>query len=132
MEVSSSTFALFGGLTEFCFSFFLSETRTKINISNRRLLSVLETYGQHVILDELEKSFVQTNLAVSIVDQPNNRTKPIIGFAYGLYHWPSASRRTSHFAVARISACPSQTSRAYLDDAISREGHENMTNDAFV
>ncbi|CAF3803910.1 unnamed protein product [Adineta steineri] len=54
----------------------------QMNGSVVKLLSLLETYSQNLMFDELEKSFTQTNLAVSIVNRPNSRLEPIIGFAY--------------------------------------------------
>ena len=47
------------------------------------LLSSLETYNRNLITTELNLSMIQPNLAVSIVNQPNNRSEPIIGFVYG-------------------------------------------------
>ncbi|CAF3581884.1 unnamed protein product [Rotaria sordida] len=54
----------------------------KMNRSIVKLLSLLETYSQNFIFDELEKSFIKTNLAVSIVNRPNSWMKPIIGFSF--------------------------------------------------
>jgi len=51
-----------------------------------RLLSLLETYAQNVMFDGLEKNFNEHNLAVSIVNSPNNRSEPIIGFTFGMYN----------------------------------------------
>lgn len=50
-----------------------------------RLLSSLETFSQNIKSDKLEETFIEDNFAVSIVNMPTNRIKPIIGFAYGLY-----------------------------------------------
>jgi hypothetical protein len=50
-----------------------------------RLLSSLEIFSQNFKSNELDETFVENNLAVSIVKMPNNRSKPIIGFAFGLY-----------------------------------------------
>jgi len=47
-----------------------------------RLLSSLEIFSQNLKSNELDETFVENNLAVSIVKMPNNRTKPIIGFAF--------------------------------------------------
>ncbi|CAF2610937.1 unnamed protein product [Rotaria sp. Silwood2] len=54
----------------------------KMNRSIVKLLSLLEIYSQNLTFDELEKSFIKTNLAVSIVNRPNSWTKPIIGFEF--------------------------------------------------
>ncbi len=48
-----------------------------------RLLSLIETYSQNLIFDELDKTFNRNNLAVSIVNRPARRTEPIIGFSFG-------------------------------------------------
>jgi len=45
-----------------------------------RLLSSLDIFSQNIKTDE---TFIENNLAVSIINLPNNRTKPIIGFAFG-------------------------------------------------
>jgi hypothetical protein len=50
-----------------------------------RLLSSLEAFSQNVISNDSDTTFMENNLAVSIVNMPNNRTKPIVGFAFGLY-----------------------------------------------
>jgi len=36
------------------------------------------------MFDGLEKTFTEHNLAVSIVNSPNNRPEPIIGFTFGM------------------------------------------------
>ncbi|CAF3706849.1 unnamed protein product [Rotaria socialis] len=59
----------------------LQEVKTS-NRSIVKLLSSLERFTQNLKSDRLEQNFIETNLAVSIVDMPNNRTKPIIGFAF--------------------------------------------------
>jgi hypothetical protein len=38
------------------------------------------------MFDGLEKTFNENNLAVSIVNRPNNRPEPIIGFTFGMYN----------------------------------------------
>lgn len=58
-----------------------------------RLLSLLETYSQNVIFDELDKTFIENNLAVSIVNKPTSRTEPIIGFSFGMYNIPKVPGR---------------------------------------
>ncbi|CAF4631066.1 unnamed protein product [Rotaria sp. Silwood1] len=54
----------------------------KMNRSIVKLLLLLETYSQKLTFDELEKSFIKTNLAVSIVNRPNSWIKPITGFLF--------------------------------------------------
>ncbi|UJR08985.1 hypothetical protein I4U23_013235 [Adineta vaga] len=54
----------------------------KTNRSIVKLLSSLETFSQNFKSNQLEENFMQDNLAVSIVNMPNNRTKPIIGFTF--------------------------------------------------
>ena len=43
----------------------------------------MEAYSQNVIFEEPERSFNENNLVVSIVNRPNSRSEPIIGFAFG-------------------------------------------------
>jgi hypothetical protein len=57
----------------------------KSNQSIVRLLSSLETYSQNLKSNQSEQNFNEDHLSVSIINLPNNRTKPIIGFAFGLY-----------------------------------------------
>ncbi len=38
------------------------------------------------MFDGLEKTFNEHNFAVSIVNSPNNRSEPIIGFTFGMYN----------------------------------------------
>ncbi|CAF1521988.1 unnamed protein product [Adineta ricciae] len=54
----------------------------KMNGSIVKLLSLMEAYSQNVIFEEPERSFNENNLAVSIVNRPNSRSEPIIGFAF--------------------------------------------------
>jgi len=48
-----------------------------------RLLSLIETYSQNLVFDELDKTFDKNNFAVSIVNKPASRIEPIIGFSFG-------------------------------------------------
>ncbi len=53
----------------------------KTNRSIIKLLSSLDTFSQNI--ETTDQTFTESNLAVSIVHMPNNRPKPIIGFAFG-------------------------------------------------
>ena len=55
----------------------------------RRLVSSLDDTVQNLVVDQPDISFIQENLAVSLIHQPSTRTKPVIGFAYGEYYWSS-------------------------------------------
>ena len=44
----------------------------------------MERSSQNLIFNELEKTFHQNHLVVSIVNKPNNRKEPIIGFSFGM------------------------------------------------
>jgi hypothetical protein len=46
---------------------------------------MLEAFSQSLKSNQSEENFVQNNLAVSIVNNAANRSKPIIGFAFGSY-----------------------------------------------
>ncbi|CAF1096359.1 unnamed protein product [Rotaria sordida] len=54
----------------------------KSNRSIVKLLSSLETFSQNLKSNQSDQTFIEHNLAVSIVNMPNNRTKPIVGFAF--------------------------------------------------
>ncbi|CAF2659062.1 unnamed protein product, partial [Rotaria sp. Silwood2] len=54
----------------------------KSNRSIVKLLSSLEKFSQNLKLNQSDQNFIENNLAVSIIDMPNNRTKPIVGFAF--------------------------------------------------
>ncbi|UJR37227.1 hypothetical protein I4U23_029936 [Adineta vaga] len=54
----------------------------QLNGSVVKLLSLIETYSQNVMFNELERSFIDNNLAISIVNRPNSHSQPIIGFAF--------------------------------------------------
>ncbi|CAF4016929.1 unnamed protein product, partial [Rotaria magnacalcarata] len=54
----------------------------KMNSSAVRLLSLLETYSENLVFDELEKYFVKNNFIVSILNKPNSWSEPIIGFSF--------------------------------------------------
>ena len=54
---------------------------------------------------QFDATYVQDNLAVSIVNMPNNRTKPIIGFEFGLYE----DRNMNYFLT--VVQLDSQTNR---------------------
>ncbi|CAF1015720.1 unnamed protein product [Adineta ricciae] len=58
------------------------EQAQKTNRSVVKLLSSLETFSQNMKSNQFDATYVQDNLAVSIVNMPNNRTKPIIGFEF--------------------------------------------------
>ncbi|CAF3607981.1 unnamed protein product [Rotaria sordida] len=50
----------------------------KSNRSIVKLLSSLETFSQNLKSNQSDQTFIEHNLAVSIVNMPNNRTKPIV------------------------------------------------------
>ncbi|CAF1436686.1 unnamed protein product, partial [Adineta steineri] len=54
----------------------------KINRSIVKLISSVEKFSQNFISNKSDENFVENNLVVSIVNMPNNRTKPIVGFAF--------------------------------------------------
>jgi hypothetical protein len=55
----------------------------KTNQSIVKLFTSLDQFSQNLKINEFDQNFNENNLAISIVNMPNNRTKPIIGFAFG-------------------------------------------------
>ena len=59
-------------------------TAQKSNQTIVKLLSSLDQYAHNLKMttNELDQNFHEKNLIVSIVNMPNNRAKPIVGFAF--------------------------------------------------
>lgn len=55
----------------------------KSNQTIVKLLSSLDQFAQNLKSNEFDQTFQEKNLVVSIVNMPNNRAKPIVGFAFG-------------------------------------------------
>lgn len=55
----------------------------KTNQSIVKLFTSLDQFSQNLKINELDQNFNENNLVISISNMPNNRTKPIIGFAFG-------------------------------------------------
>ena len=54
-------------------------------VSLFRLLSSLEAFSQTLRSNELDNNFVLNHFAVSIINMPDGRRQPIVGFAFGSF-----------------------------------------------
>lgn len=64
------------------YSKFDMNSNVNSNGSIVRLLTLLERLSQNFILNDSEKYIHKTNLLISIVNQPNNRSNPVLGFSF--------------------------------------------------
>lgn len=67
------------------YSKFDMNSNVNSNGSIVRLLTLLERLSQNFILNDSEKHIHKTNLLISIVNQPNNRSVPVLGFSFSMF-----------------------------------------------
>ena len=95
--------------------------------SNRsivRLLSSLEAFSQTLHSNELDNNFILNHFAVSIVNMPDGRRQPIVGFAFGS---PSALHSSVSSRTVLLIRLEQQSNIAHWIDAHQQSFNGDQT-----